>query len=109
MRLKFLITLALAVAASGCASTPAGPAATIRFAEPAAPGGLPGSFREVDGKTVPGAPEVLTVTPGNHRIGYACPNTILMDGPLETTGEFEAGATYLLRCDRSGGASFERQ
>ena len=106
---KSLIKLVLAIAVSGCASTSAGPSATIRFAEPAASGGLPGSFREVDRKTVPNAPEVIAVDPGKRRIGCACPNTILMDGPLEATGEFEAGATYLLRCDKSGAASFERQ
>ena len=106
---RLLIKLALAIAVSGCASTSAGPSATIRFAEPAAPGGLPGSFREIDRKTVLHAPEEIVVAPGKRRIGYSCPNTILLDGPLEATGEFEAGATYLLLCDKSGAALFERQ
>jgi len=107
--LKSFLALGLFVAATGCASMPPQAAATVGFAEPAAPGGLPGSFRELDGRTLAGSPQGLTVAPGRHRLGYTCPNTLVLDSPPSIVGTFEAGGTYLLRCHRDGPATLERR
>ena len=109
MYLKAILTLGAFLATSGCATAPDTAVVTVRFAEQALTGSLPGSFREIDGKDVARNPEEITITAGKHSIGYACPNTILMDGPLRTDGQFEAGATYLLRCAKDGIATFEKQ
>ena len=109
MHLKILLAIASTLFASGCASTSEAPSVTIRFADQASLGGMAGSFREIDRKPVSKNPEMIMVTPGEHEIGYACPNTILMDGPLRQTGQFQPSATYLLRCSRDGLATLEKQ
>ena len=109
MYLKNILTICILLTTSGCATTPETSLATIRFADPAVAGSVPGSFREIDRKPVPRNPEEIKVAPGKHTIGYACPNTILLDGPLRADGQFESGVAYLLRCTQDGGATFEEQ
>lgn len=91
----------LFVLAAGCATNNARPdekPARLSFATIGTVEGFPGSFRTLDGKPIEDTPTTIELPPGQHTIGYWCPNHLVMDGPPTVSAKFEAGRSYVLHC-----------
>lgn len=101
MRLLVTVVISmLSLALAGCAAHSARgqPKATLAFAKPGTTKGFLGSFRTLDGRSVPDTPAVISLAPGRRTVGYWCPDTITMDGPPTVTATFEPGKAYVLHC-----------
>lgn len=96
----------------GCAadaSRSTRPHATLAFAEPDTVSGFPGSFRTLDGRSIPDTPAVIRVAAGRRKVGYWCPDTVTMDEPPSVTTTFESGKAYVLYCKGSDAGLVKEQ
>lgn len=101
MRLATRVVIpVLCLALAGCAAHSARglPDATLAFARPGTMKGFLGNFDTLDGRSLRGSPAVISLAPGRRTIGYWCPDTITMDGPLMVTATIEPGKAYVLNC-----------
>ena len=73
--------------------------ARLSFATVGTVKGFLGSFRTLDGKPIEGTPVTVEIPAGRHRIGYWCPDQLVMDGPPTLSVSFQPGGTYVLHCD----------
>ena len=93
---------AMLVFAAGCSTTSTRlgqKPAQLSFATVGTVKGFMGSFRTLDGKPIEGTPVTVEIPAGRHRIGYWCPDQLVMDGPPTLSVSFQSGGIYVLHCN----------
>lgn len=101
IRISIFLGSVLCLLTAGCAvgvRRSADMPATLSFAKVGTTPGFLGSFRTLDGRPIPGTPLVVELAPGFHRVGYWCPDHLVLDGPPTVAATFKAGRSYVLHC-----------